>query len=383
MSEGALITERPEVEALAEEWERLAVEASNPLTTAAWTLAWWRHVAPAELKARVVVLRDGGRLVGVAPFFLAERRGGVAVHSLMGADFGVPLGPLALPGREEDLAAETGRWLSQADPPAGALAFGPMLLEPPWAQALRSAWPSRRRPLVCHLRREQAPAIELREDSYEEWLATLNRKLRRDMARSARRFKEEGGTFRWSDAGTLRADAEAFARLHSVRWQGKGWSRLTDLGERLPIWLEDLFRPLIERGRFGLGVLEIDGEPICVDISLSAGRRVEGVNVGWDERFARFGPAKLTLLHVVANAYENGCEVVGLGQGSTTHKVRIANAEEQVTWTTVLPPGRPMPIAYAQLAPALARMHVREGIQRLPEPWALRVKAGAARLRSR
>ena len=46
--EGQLITERAEVEALTEDWERLAVEASNAITTAAWTLAWLRHVAPRD-----------------------------------------------------------------------------------------------------------------------------------------------------------------------------------------------------------------------------------------------------------------------------------------------------------------------------------------------
>ena len=45
MIEGELITERAGVEALAGEWERLAVEASNAIMTAAWVLAWLRHVA--------------------------------------------------------------------------------------------------------------------------------------------------------------------------------------------------------------------------------------------------------------------------------------------------------------------------------------------------
>ena len=139
--------------------------------------------------------------------------------------------------------------------------------------------------------------------------------------------------------------------------------------------------PLIERGRFGLGVLEIDGEPICVDISLSAGRRVEGINLGWDERFARFGPAKLTLLQVVANGLRARLRERRARPGQP-HATRSGSRtrEEQVSWTTVVPPGPRMPVAYAQLGPALARMHVREGVARLPEPWAERVRSATGRL---
>jgi CelD/BcsL family acetyltransferase involved in cellulose biosynthesis len=381
VSEGALITDRGSVEALAGEWERVAVEASDAVATAAWTLAWWRHVGGPDIEARVVVLREGDRLVGIAPFYLARRSGGVAVHCLMGGDFGVPLGPLAAPGHEGDLAEEIGRQLSCADPPAGALVFGPMTLATPWTNALRGRWPGRGRPLVRRLRTEGAPVVDLIPPSYEDWLKTLKSSLRRDLGRCQRHFEEAGGVFRWSDSSTLRADAEAFARLHSWRWQGRGWSRLADLGERLPDWLEDLGRPLIDDRRIGLGVLELDGKPICVDLHLSAGRRADGINVGWDQRYSKLAPAKLSLLRVVAAAYEKGCERVGLGQGPVGPKVRIANADEPVAWTTVLLPGARMPIAYAKLAPALGRRHFREVVERMPEPWPERVKAAADRLR--
>ncbi len=381
MIEGELITERAGVEALASEWERLAVEASNAIMTAAWVLAWLRHVAGPGTELRVVTAREGGRLIGIAPFYVAERGAAGAEHRLMGGDFGMPAEPLALPGRERELAAEVSRRLTQADPPAGSFAFGPMALSSPWAGALRETWPGRPRPLVCRLRTQGAPAIELREPSFDDWFQTLSAKLRRELRRGQRAFEAAGGVFRWSDAGTLRADAESFARLHAGRWEGRGWSRLADLGSGLPDWLEELGRPLIDQDRFGLGVLEIDGEAICVDLHLRAGRRAEGINVGWDQRRAKLGPAKLSLVRVVGAAYEKGCEWLGLGQGTPENKLRFANADEPAAWTTVLAPGPRLPLAYAQLTPALARRCVRERLEQMPEPWAERVKAAAGRLR--
>ena len=90
--------------------------ASNPVAAAAWVLAWWRHVAAPDVQARVVVVRDGPRLVGVAPFYLASQRLGVAEYRLMTDDFGVCMRPLALPGHERDLAVAVGRALGDGEP---------------------------------------------------------------------------------------------------------------------------------------------------------------------------------------------------------------------------------------------------------------------------
>ena len=96
-SKAQLITERAG-------WRRLpamgslAVEASNAITTAAWTLAWLaprRRARDRGAGGRRARRGAAGRGRTVLPRGGARR---VAVHRLMGGDFGVPLGPLALPG---------------------------------------------------------------------------------------------------------------------------------------------------------------------------------------------------------------------------------------------------------------------------------------------
>lgn len=372
MSGAELISDLRAAEALAPEWDELAVAASNPVAAPAWVLAWWRHVAAPDVQARVVVVRDGPRLVGVAPLYLASQRLGVAEYRLMTDDFGVCMRPLALPGHERDLAVAVGRALGDGEPRAGRLRFGPMQVRTPWVDALRAAWPGGRRPLVRTLRVEGVPVIHLREPSYEDWLATLSSKLRRDLRRSERLFEEAGGTSRWSEAATLHADAEAFARLHSARWEGRGWSRLTDLGPRLTPWLEDVCSGTLASGRAGLCVLELGGEAICVDLHMSAGTEAIGVNVGWDQRQARLAPAKIALLHVLRSSFDRGCERFDLGVGTQQNKRRIANESEPVAWTALLPATASLPLSWATLAPDLARAQVRK---RLPESWKERIRA--------
>jgi hypothetical protein len=132
-------------------------------------------------------------------------------------------------------------------------------------------------------------------------------------------------------------------------------------------------------GRFGLCVLEVEGEPICVDLSLSAGEEVAGLNVGWDESYARMAPAKLAVLRVIADAYAKDVRRVGLGNGGLANKVRLANGDDPVAWTTIVPPSPMAPLAYGRLLPMLLRNHARELARGLPEPWLERLKALAAR----
>lgn len=367
-----MVTELAAAERLAGEWDELAVRASRAAGAPGWVLAWWRHVAGADAEARVVTLRDAGGLVGVAPFRLVPGRFGVCEHRLMADDFGVCMEPLALPGREWELAEA----IAGALPEAALLRFGPMAIASHWVAALEGSWQGRVRPLVRRLRVEGAPVILLSEPSYEDWFATLSSKLRRDLRRSERLFGEAGGTIRWSRPDTLRADAEAFARLHAGRWQGRAWSRLSDLGERLPDWLEDLAGSLLGQGRMGLCVLEVQGEPVCVDLHIRAGGEALGVNVGWDERHARLAPAKLALLEVLKSAYAHGADRFALGNGNLSNKLRLANGNDPVAWTALVPPSPRYLQAYGSLLPELARLHAREGLTRaLPEPWMERLQA--------
>jgi CelD/BcsL family acetyltransferase involved in cellulose biosynthesis len=94
-----------------EGWDRLLDTASEPsvFLSREWLAAWWRHFG-ARRELRLVVARDGtGRLAGLAPLSLRrERVGPLAGARILGwaGDEGAGseyLGPLALPGSEEEL----------------------------------------------------------------------------------------------------------------------------------------------------------------------------------------------------------------------------------------------------------------------------------------
>ncbi|MGH2865583.1 MAG: GNAT family N-acetyltransferase [Solirubrobacteraceae bacterium] len=367
MSEAQLITDLADLRALAPEWDALAVAASNPAGTPAWVLSWLSHVAPADLQPRVVAVRDRGTLVGVAPFCVTRHRRGIVEYRLMGGDFGVCMEPLAIPGLEWDVAAAVARSLASCDPAPDVVALGPMSVASHWPAGLSSGWPGPMRALVRRYRLDGAPVIVLRELSFDAWFDSLSGKLRRSLRQGERLFEQAGGTTRWSTAETLRADAEAFARLHGQRWEGRR-SRLADLGERLPDWFEELADELIGEERFRMCVLEVDGTPICVDFGIVAGAEFAAVNTGWDERYARLGPAKLAVTRMVASAFEQGCARLHLGLGNFATKLRLANGNDPVAWTIIMPPSPRLPYTYSRLLPVLVRRRMRDAAERALPP---------------
>ncbi|HLL92108.1 MAG TPA: GNAT family N-acetyltransferase [Solirubrobacteraceae bacterium] len=382
MSDGELITDAAGLQQLAREWDALAVAASNPVAAPAWILAWLRHVADPGLQPRVVAVRDRGALVGLAPFYAAPDHRGVVWYRLMAGDFGVCMEPLALPGREWDVATVVCRVLASCHPHPDIIEFGPMALASLWTTALACSWPARMRALVRRYRLDGAPVIVLRDPSFEAWLASLSPKMRRSLRQSERLFQEAGGSTRWSTAETLRADAEAFARLHGDRWEERG-SRLTDLGSALPDWLEDLARGALEEGRVRMCVLELGGSPICVDFYLTAGEELATINSAWDESHAKLSPARLAVLRVVGDACERGCRRVHLGLGNYANKLRLANGNDPVAWTMVMPPSRRLPYTYARVLPGLLRKRARDAAERaLPEERFEAARSTSRRLRA-
>ena len=93
--EAELIDDVDSLERYRPAWDELAVELSQPYCAPAWTLAWWHHAAPPSTRLRVIVIRDGEDLVGIAPFYADRWGAGLQRYSLLAAESCWRLEPLA------------------------------------------------------------------------------------------------------------------------------------------------------------------------------------------------------------------------------------------------------------------------------------------------
>lgn len=381
MSDAELITDAARLEELRPEWDALAVAASQPTATPAWMLAWWRHCAPPGARLRVVAVRDRGELIGLAPFWIGpgERFGGARLR-LLAADFSADVAPLAATDRAWEVATAVGATLAAAEPRPSAVELAPTPLASPWSAALRERWPGPARPIAHRAHVEAAAVVALPGSSFDAWLASRSSRSRSNIRRYRRLFEGDGGTMRLATPETVADDLATFARLHAGRWAGLGDSRLVALGDRLVPLLAEIADGLGAGDRFRLWMLELDGEPICADLWVSAGEQVAGINIGWDERFKRYSAPRLAFLRAIEDACERGERRLDLGWGRLDYKRAYATGEVPVVWDVLLPVDRGLPLALAGEAPAIAGRRLRQSARRmLPAEAAQRLRGLVAR----
>jgi CelD/BcsL family acetyltransferase involved in cellulose biosynthesis len=345
-------------------WDRLAVAMRQPMAAPAWMLGWWRHAAPPGAQLRLVVVRDRDEVVGIAPFF-ADRGGrrGRLDYRLLGGEM-PRTSPLAVPGREWEVAEAIGRALAEADPRPDAVALESMPLASHWAVALRDTWPGPMRPVARQYFVQGSPVITLAGGSFDAWLAAKSRSFRSSIRQGRRHLEAAGAVSRVSTEATLRADVEAFVQLHAARWEGRGESPLMAIGAELAPMLEEIGRALLPSGRFWIRLLEVDGEPAAAQLYSAAGGDVVWMNSGWDERFASLRPVVMALADEVEASFARGDRRLDLAPGEDPYKLRFADANDPVAWTIMLVPGRRLALAGARTAPMLTRIAVREAARR-------------------
>jgi CelD/BcsL family acetyltransferase involved in cellulose biosynthesis len=367
MLQAELITDPAELGSVGEAWDELAVANAQPMCSPAWLLAWWRHGAPADARARLIAVRQGEEVVGIAPFFTREQKCGRVDYRMMGE--ALPrTSPLAVPGREWEVAEAVDRLLATASPRPDVIALEAAPLASHWPTALRDRWPGRMRPLVRQYLAQGSPVIYLRESSFDAWLAQRSANLRSQLRRARRQFGGSGGTARLSSLHTLSADIATFMRLHARRWEGRGRSSLLEEDRQVPAIYEDAGRVHLESGRFRLWMLEIDGEPVSAQLFAEAGGEVLYLNGGWDERFARYKPAMLAILQAVEDGFARGDRRIDLAPGEQHYKLRFADGNDPVAWSMIMLPGRRLALTYARSAPMLSRQALRAAGKRALTP---------------
>jgi CelD/BcsL family acetyltransferase involved in cellulose biosynthesis len=136
---------------------------------------------------------------------------------------------------------------------------------------------------------------------WNQYLATVPRKPRREVGRLRRRLEEQGAL----ELSVEETSAEALDEGLSI--EGSGWK--TDAGsailscphtERFYRRVADWAR---EEGWLKLALLRLDGRMIAFDLCLQAGGAVCALKGGFDPEMRRFGPGTLLTYESLARAF--------------------------------------------------------------------------------
>lgn len=253
------------MDALETDWTALHQAAgAGVFQSFEWQRAWWRHLGEADRRRalHLVTLREGGRLVGVAPLQL-ERVPAIGPLRLRRLAFlGAPLTDyldlLVLPGREEACCEALAAHLATLRGAADVLSLGDV----------PDASPARR-PLLAALQRhglqgqafvsERCPRTALGET----WQATLDAMAgqhRRQLAKRCRQL-QEGFAVELEvcrRAEDLDGDVEAFMAMHQHRWTSVG-RRGVYADPPVAAFQREVARRFFERGWLYLAFLKVDG----------------------------------------------------------------------------------------------------------------------------
>jgi CelD/BcsL family acetyltransferase involved in cellulose biosynthesis len=354
------------------DWDSLAVECERPFCAPAWMLAWWQTYRARRACLRVVLAREQGQLVSVAPFF-AQPRYGLTELRLLGAGFSHRIGILAQAGREEPLASAIAAALAHGRPRPASVVFEGIDGEDRWPSLIAAHWPSKLRPAQRTDGEMQAPVIRL-DGSYERWMERRERAFRKEARRLGRRLEEQGVSPRVaSDAPAV----DTLLALHHARWSRRGGSNVQREARAV---LAEATARLASPRRLFVATLESPTGPIAAELVVTAGRTAAFWGGGFDPRWAPHGPGMQTMLFALRKLAEEGMQTADLGGGEHRYKQKMADETTTLAWRTVFPRGWRYPLIRLGLMPKHARLALRQAFRRLPAVWQERL-GGLAHLR--
>jgi CelD/BcsL family acetyltransferase involved in cellulose biosynthesis len=371
---GELILDESELAEVFDDWDRLAVERGRPYAAPAWMMSWWRNAAPHGSGLRVVVVKDGGSVIGIAPLYAAET--GVQFASYRTLGVGSFREPLAAPGVEREVAQAVANTLAASEPRPRCVSLEAIGASSLWTDALVEAWPSRRQARTTIERTETAPELEL-TGSFADWFTASTGHFRKHMRTYHRQLDTMGAKVRQAEPTELSQALDAFVRLHHARWRNRGGSTaLTPPIERM---VRDASKQLTP-DRFRLWLIELNDEIVCAEILVAAGGVVASWLGGFDQRLAAQSPSMVTIVAAIEQCFAHGDRRLDLGPGRQKWKYRLSRGEQRLTWLSLIPPGRGSLRIRSRIAGTRLK---RDLIERLPEPQRTQLRRMTRKVRRR
>ena len=314
------------------EWNALLSRsaANYPFLRHEYQRAWWEHLGGGEWPSgdlRIAVWRDEGALRGIAPLFRGARAGEMRWFFIGSVEISDYLDVIvaredhpafcaalldslgALPDSEFQVLDLFN--LRAASPTAATLEAG----------AARREWKAERESLqVC-------PVLVL-PGSWEEYLATLDKKDRHEIRRKLRRGEggEEPTELKIAGAG----EVEDFLRLMTTDPNKAGF--LTPV-------MRDQFRSIAQAmeagGMLQLAFLQIQGRNVAGFFNFDYGNRIWVYNSGMDPKYAASSPGWILLALLVRRAIEQGREAFDFMRGSESYKFQWGGVGEQIHRLTI------------------------------------------------
>lgn len=385
MRGGEVIDALEDAERIADEWDALAVSRAHPFCAPAWMLSWWKHAAPSGSALRIILVRDADELLGIAPLY-AEGEAGLVRYRVLGSEASSQTEPLSKPGAERVVARAIGDTLSSITPRPDVLTLKGVRVDSPWPVLLREAWGRGVAPSLHRTSSMPCPTLVLRGRTYEEWFASIDSHVRRELRRRRRRLEERGAVFRLADSPEAAIEGlRAFAALHYARWRWRGGSGVLD--PRIERMLAEVAHRLARERRVRVWSIEVDGQTISAQVFLGAGGELSYWLGGFDDAWGAYGPSIQAVRAAIEHAWACGDVRINFGPGGQDYKYSFADGEEALHSADIVPKTIRYPLTTLRLLPSRMRsgiIHLRHRtVRRLSPRTRQTLKRTLAKVRRR
>lgn len=344
-----VLTDVAALEGIRSEWDELAVAASRPYCAPGWALPWWERMRPVGSGLRVVTVRRGAELVGLAPCYVIGDGAGLTICRVLGDTASSYSELLAVADLRGPVAAAVAAALDEDM--IDVLSLSGVPHDGPWPGLLREVWPGHR-PHLSLVETLGAPYVDLPPGGSDAWFDARSRNFRQQVRRRKREFLRQGGRLQRAETrGDALGGLQDLVRLHHGRWAGRGGSQA--LHGSMTDMLVGACR-LLGPHRLQVWTAAVDGRTVAAALFMAAGQEMHYWLGGFDGTWAPLSPSVLLLVEAVLHAPESGCRRVSFGPGTQPYKHRLATGEEKLLWLDLLPRSRRYP--YVRLCQAPYRM---------------------------
>jgi len=319
---------REGIESTLEDWERLFADdpEATPFTSPGWARAWVSHWSGSG-RPWIVLVRDAGEPVGIAPLVIG-RRGPFRVLSELGRPPGNYWDVIARPSERAAVASAVAREIGRRSSEWDALVLGCL---PPSSVTGRALDSGR---LRVHRRQPVAyPGIELPE-TFEEYLRALPRNRRTNLRRHLRRLDEGPLACREvGDPEQLDASIDRWQDLRVRWWDARG--RRLDPEHRAPrfrLFMRDAMRLLVPAGLAAVWEFRQGEEVVGVQINLLDKRRFYWWLGGYDPEFAQLGLGKTAVGEGIRSSIAAGRTYYDFMVGAEPYKYWYGATDRHCQW---------------------------------------------------
>lgn len=303
---------------LGDEWNRL-LEASPARAICLrweWMQIWWDTYRDCATGLRLLLVRHGDRLVGLAPFYLqTERRPGIPpVRTLRFLGTGEPeqdevaseyLDIIALEGYADRVAAAV--WEQLRDRESwDQLVFNDVLEDSLVLTTLRRLMAAEGFPAHPELTGIRYSVALPR--TWEEYVAGLDAGAARRLPYKRRKLERAGRVEYRRVTGPAELDRafDELIRLHTKRWQARGRDGVF-ASRRFTEYHRRLARTLLPQGMLNLGLLSLDGVNIAAHYNLRHAGTEYFYQGGADVEFAsKYSPGVIAHVYAIEAAIRDG-----------------------------------------------------------------------------